>query len=165
MHRFGKCRMRKDHRQEAFVCGLQVTGDAKALDLFRDLCANHMRAQQLAGFSIENRLHKTLCLAAGQRLTIALIRELTDPDGPSPCQGRRFRQAQTGNLGPGISATRHIVAIERVGAFDTGQGLNAEHAFVAGLVRQTRRAGYIADGIKPKYVSATSRVRLDKTAV
>lgn len=78
MHRFGKCRMRKDHRQEAFVCGLQVTGDAKALDLFRDLCANHMRAQQLAGFSIENRLHKTLCLAAGQRLTIALIRELTD---------------------------------------------------------------------------------------
>ncbi len=97
MHRFGKCRMRKDHRQEAFVCGLQVTGDAKALDLFRDLCANHMRAQQLAGFSIENRLHKTLCLAADQRLTIALIRELTDPDGPSPGQGRRFRQAQTGN--------------------------------------------------------------------
>ncbi len=45
--------MRKDHRQETFVCGLQVTGDAKALDLFRDLCANHMRAQQLAGFSIE----------------------------------------------------------------------------------------------------------------
>nr|VXZ88243.1 Uncharacterised protein [Klebsiella pneumoniae] len=60
-----------------------MTGDAKALDLFCDLCANHMRAQQLAGFSIENRLHKTLCLAAGQRLTIALIRELTDPDGPS----------------------------------------------------------------------------------
>lgn len=81
MHRFGKCRMRKDHRQETFVCGLQVTGDAKALDLFRDLCANHMRAQQLAGFSIENRLHKTLCLAAGQRLTIALIRELTDLTG------------------------------------------------------------------------------------
>lgn len=58
-------------------------GRCQSLDLFRDLCANHMRAQQLAGFSIENRLHKTLCLAAGQRLTIALIRELTDPDGPS----------------------------------------------------------------------------------
>lgn len=140
-----------------------VTGDAKATDLFRDLCANHMRAQQLAGFSIENRLHKTLCLAAGQRLTIALIRELTDPDGPSLAgpsipSGPDWQPA-------GHKCNQHIVAIERVGAFDTGRGLNAEHAFVAGLVRQTRRAGYIADGIKPKYVSATSRVRLDKTAV
>lgn len=113
MHRFGKCRMRKDHRQETFIGGLQVSGDTKPLDLFRDLCANHMRAQQFTCFSIENGLHKTLCLAAGQRLTIALIRELTDPDGPSPGQGRRFRQAETGNLGPGISATGHIVAIER----------------------------------------------------
>lgn len=38
MHRFGKCRMRKDHRQETFICGLQVTGDAKPLDLFRGHC-------------------------------------------------------------------------------------------------------------------------------
>ena len=60
MHRFGKCRMRKDHRQETFVCGLR-DGRCQNPDLFRDLCANHMRAQQLAGFSIENRLHKTLC--------------------------------------------------------------------------------------------------------
>ena len=137
MHRFGKCRMRKDHRQETFICGLQVTGDAKPLDLFRDLCANHMRAQQFTRFSIENGLHKTLRLTAGQRLTITLIGELTDPDGPSPGQGRRFRQTQTGNLRPGISATGHIVAIKRVGAFDTSQCLNADHAFVAGLVRQT----------------------------
>ena len=43
--------------------------------------------------------------------------------------------------------------------------LGGVDAFVAGLVRQARRAGYIADGIKPEYVSATSRVRLDKTAV
>jgi hypothetical protein len=47
-----------------------MTGDTKTLDLFSDLLANHMRAQQLAGFSIENSLYKTLRLAAGQRLTI-----------------------------------------------------------------------------------------------
>jgi hypothetical protein len=45
-------------------------GRCQTLDLFSDLLANHMRAQQLAGFSIENRLYKTLRLAAGQRLTI-----------------------------------------------------------------------------------------------
>jgi hypothetical protein len=52
------------------MCGFQVTGDTKTLDLFGDLRANHMRSQQLAGFSIENSLYKTLRLSAGQRLTI-----------------------------------------------------------------------------------------------
>lgn len=44
--------------------------DTKTTDLFSDLLTNHMRAQQFAGFGVENSLYKTLRLTAGQRLTI-----------------------------------------------------------------------------------------------
>ncbi|STV90161.1 Uncharacterised protein [Klebsiella michiganensis] len=33
--------------------------DTKTLDLFSDLLTNHMRAQQFAGFGVENSLYKT----------------------------------------------------------------------------------------------------------
>lgn len=68
--------------------------DTKTPDLFSDLLTNHMRAQQFAGFGVENSLYKTLRLPAGQRLTIPLICELTDLDWPSRLASLRLCQAR-----------------------------------------------------------------------
>lgn len=42
--------------------------DTKTLDLFSDLLTNHMRAQQFAGFGVENSLYKTLRLPLASAL-------------------------------------------------------------------------------------------------
>jgi len=76
--------------------------------------------------------------------------------------GCRFGQPEAGNLWPGIGAAGDTAFIQWMYAFYSRQFFYAEHAFMAGLVRQARCPGHVADGIQPGNTGAAPRVGLDK---
>ena len=58
----------------------------------------------------------------------------------------RLGQAHAGHLRMAVGAGRNASGVERV-RLHPGDVLHADHAFVAGLVREPRRAGHVADGV------------------
>src|SRR5438552_15311257 len=62
VHRLRKGRVREDRVDQLGLGGLQGLGDRVALDQLGHLGADHVRAQQLAGLAVENRLYHPLAL-------------------------------------------------------------------------------------------------------
>ena len=58
-----------------------------------------------------------------------------------------FGEADAGDLRAAIGAGRDVAGVERVHVVDPGDPLDADHALVAGLVRQPWRPDEIADRI------------------
>ena len=58
-----------------------------------------------------------------------------------------FGEPDAGDLRPAISASRNVADIERVHVVDPGDVLDADHTFVARLVREPGRADNIADRV------------------
>src|SRR4051794_37411008 len=106
-----------------------------------------MRAQQLAGPNVEHGFYDSLGLAQGDRLAVADKREVPDFDLVTGFARRRLGQPDAGDLRPAIGAGRDVAQIERVDVVDPGDLLDADHAFVARLVRQPGRADDIADRV------------------
>ena len=124
----------------------RIHRDHIALDQFRHLGADHVRAEQLAGLLVEDHLDETLVLAERDRLAVADEREAADADFAATFLGFRLGQSDGGDLRMAIGAAGNEVLVGgvRMQALD---GLDTDHALMLGLVRQHRRAGDIADGV------------------
>ena len=70
--------MREDGVHEVFFGGFQAHRDHEALDEFGNFCADHMRAQELAGLGVEDGFDEAVRLAKGDGFAIAHKGEATD---------------------------------------------------------------------------------------
>ena len=75
VHGLADGRMREYRVHQLGFGGFQCLADAKALNEFGHFGANHMRAQQLAGLSIEHGFHQAFGLAQCNGLAIGQERE------------------------------------------------------------------------------------------
>src|SRR4051794_2635255 len=124
-----------------------------------------MRAEQLAGPGVEYGFYHSLGLAQGDRLAVADKREVPDFSLVAGVARRLLGQADTGDLRPAISAGRDIAQIQWVDVVDPGDLLDADHAFVARLVRQPGRADDIADRVHAGVAGAQPFVDDDMAAL
>ena len=124
--------------------------DGVALDQLGDLGADHVRAEQFAGLGVEHGLHEALDLAERDRLAVADRRELADLDLVARFLGRGLGQADARDLRPAIGAAGDVLRVGRVRvrvlvAELLRDRLGGGDALVAGLVREPRRRGDVAD--------------------
>src|SRR5215510_14366478 len=105
-----------------------------------------MSAEQLTGFLVENDLYQALILAERNCLAVAYEGKATDPDVELFLFRSLFGQADRCDLRRAIRAAgdHRLVHRVRVEALDR---LNANDAFMLGLVGKHRRTCDIADGI------------------
>src|SRR5207244_1689411 len=76
-----------------------------------------------------------------------------------------FGEADARDLRTAIGASRDVAGIERMDVVDPGNPLDADHPFVARLVRQPGWADEITDGIDPGLAGAQPFVDDDMGAV
>src|SRR5689334_22151269 len=72
---------------------------------------------------------------------------MPDPDLVPGLARRLFSQPDARHLRPAVGAGRDVAQIERMHVVDPGDLLDADHPFMARLVRQPGRADDIADRI------------------
>src|SRR5438105_9856902 len=145
VHRLRQSRVRKDRMDQLGLGRLQGFGDRVALDQLCHLGADHMRAQELTGFAVEDRLDHSLGLAERYRLAVSDEREMADLDLVAGIARSLFGQSDAGDLRPAIGASRDVADVERVHVVDPGDVLDANHPLLARLVGQPRRADDIAE--------------------
>src|SRR3984893_6160743 len=117
-----------------------------------------MRAQKFSGFGIEDCFYESLRLAERDRLAIADEGKATAPDFNTQLFSFCLGEADRRDLRIAIGATgnHRLVQRMRVESFDR---LDANHAFMFGLMREPGRAGDIADCINPRNIGAPHSVR------
>mmetsp|Transcript_18096 Transcript_18096/g.27986 ORF Transcript_18096/g.27986 Transcript_18096/m.27986 type:complete len:524 (-) Transcript_18096:5060-6631(-) len=149
VHHLRQGRMREDGVHQVFFGGFQRLAHHIALDQFRDLGPDHVRAQQFAGLGVKHGLDHPLRLAQSDGFAVADEGELADLDGVPRLFGLGLGQPDAGDLWVAIGAPRNRVWLDRMHVVLARDQLGNHDAFVAGLVRQPRRARDIADGIEP----------------
>src|SRR5690606_17451971 len=147
VHRLRDGRVRKDGAHQFDLGGFQGSGDPVALDELGHLGADHMRPEKLASLRIEHRLHQAFGLAHRYGLAVADEGEPADPNLMSGLLCLALGHPDAGDLRPAIGAARDKAGVERMHAVHASNLLHADDPFMAGLVRQPRRTGKIADGI------------------
>src|SRR5204862_2753642 len=111
------------------------------------LGTDHVGTKEFAGLAVENRLDHAFRLAERDRLAVADKREMPDFDLVPGLLGSLLGKPDAGDLRTAIGAGRDVANIERVHIVDPGDPLDADHPFMARLVRQPRRADEIANAI------------------
>src|ERR1700704_434879 len=98
--------MREDRAHQVLLRRLELHRDDEPLNELGDLRAHHVRADELAGLGIEDRLDETLSLTQRQRLAVGP--EWETPDAHLAPLARRlgFRQSDRSNLRPAVGARR-----------------------------------------------------------
>ncbi|MGY3082320.1 hypothetical protein ACVWZZ_008728 [Bradyrhizobium sp. LM6.10] len=149
---------------QLFFRGLQIHGDDVALNQLGDLCADHVGAEELAGLLVEDHLDQALVLAERDRLAVTDEGEAADADLAATLLGLGFGEADGGHLRLAIGAARDQVLVHgmRVQALDR---LDADHAFMLGLVREHRGTRDVADGIDAGDVGVAVAVDHDDAAI
>src|SRR6516165_551406 len=142
--------MREHGVHQLFFRGLEIHRDHITLDQLGDLGADHMRAEELARFFVENHLDQSLILAKRDGLAVADEWKAADANVELLVLGRLFGESDRSDLRRAIRASWNQEFIHRV-RMQALDGLDANHAFVLGFVRQKRRAGDIADGVDSRY--------------
>src|ERR1700730_852356 len=158
VHHFRQGGVRK-HRIDEFRLGrLAIHGYDKALDQLGDFGPNHMGAEKFSGFGVKNGFYESLRLAERDRLAIADEGKAADPGFNTQLFGFCLGEAEGRDLRIAIGATRNHRLVQRmwVESFDR---LDANHAFMFGLMREHGRAGDIPDRINPRHIGAPHSVR------
>src|SRR3569832_1529717 len=163
LHHLRQSRMREDSVHQFLFRRLEVHRDDIALDQFGDLGADHMGAEKLPGLLVEDDLLQPLVLPKRDRLAIADEGEAADADVELLLLRGLLGEADGGNLRRAIrtAGDHRLVHRVRIEALDR---LDADDAFVLGLVRQHRRAGDVADGVDARHAGAAQRIDLDDPA-
>ncbi len=164
LHHLGQRGVREDRVHQFFFGGLQIHRNHIALDQFGHFGADHVRAEQLAGFLVEDHLDQTLVFAERNRLAVADERETADTDFVTAFLGLRFGQADGRDLRLAISAARDQVLLHRM-RMQALDRLDTDHAFMLRLVRQHRRACNVADGIDAGHIGLAMTVDHHTAAV
>src|SRR5262249_28277342 len=139
-------------------------GDDETLNELGDLGADHVSADELARLRIEDRLDEALVLAQRNGLAVAEEREAADLDVAALRLRLRFRQTDGGNLRLAIGAARYLVLVHRM-SIEALDLLDADDALMLCLVRQHRRACYIADRIDARHTCAAEAIDNDDAFV
>jgi hypothetical protein len=137
--------MRKDSFHQFFFGGLKTHGYDEALNHFRHLGAEQVRAQKLARSSVEDGLNETLIFPHRNGLSIRSERKTPYPNFVPRRLRPSLRQTDAGDLGATLCAGGYLAAIKRVREKSL-YSLDAGDAFVLGLVGQHRRSRDVADG-------------------
>ena len=87
----------------------------KALDQLGHFGADHVRAEKLAGFCVEDGLDQTFRLAHGDSLAVGHIGEPPNANLAALFLGGLFGHAEGRNLGPAIGTAGNLRHIQRVG--------------------------------------------------
>jgi len=156
--------MREDGVHQFFFRGFQIHRHDVALDQLGDLGADHVSAEQLPGLLVEDHFHEALILAERDGLAVADEGEAADADIEFLIFRRLLGKTDGSDLRRAISAAGDHLLVHgmRMQALDR---LDADHAFVLGLVRQHRRAGDVADGVDAGYVCLAERIDHDAAAL
>src|SRR5450759_87728 len=164
LHHLRQGRVREDGVHQFFFRGFQVHRHHIALDQFGNLDADHVGAEQLPGLLVEDHFDQALVLAERNRLAIADEGKAANTDVVLFILGRLFGQADRGDLRRAIGAAgdQQLVHRMRLQALDR---LDADHAFVLGLVCQHRRAGDVADGVEAGHVGLAEGIDHDAAAL
>src|SRR6516165_1065677 len=147
VHHLRQGRVREDGADQLGLGRLQGLGDRVALDQLGHLGADHVRAQELTGLAVEDRLDHPPRLADRARLAIADKREMAGFALVAGISGALFGEADTGDLRTAIGAGRDIVEIKRMHIVDPGDPLYANDSLMARLVSEPRRSDEITDRV------------------
>ena len=110
VHHLRQRRMREDRVHQLFLGGLEVHGDDEALDQLGHFGADHVRAEQLAGLRVEDRLDQAFRLAERDRLAVADEGEAADLDLVALLLRLRLGQADRCDLRVAIGAAGDLAA-------------------------------------------------------
>src|ERR1700722_13310297 len=148
----------REHRVHQFFFGrFQIHCHHVALDELSDLRADHVRAEKLPGLLVENDFDQPLVLAKRSRLAVADKGKTPDANVELLIFRRLFGQTNRGDLRRAIGATGNHQLVHRV-RMQSLDRLDADDAFVLGLVRQKRRTGDVADGVDSRHVGLAGAV-------
>ncbi len=100
--------MWEDGMHQFFFRRLQCPGNTVALDKFCHFSADHVGAQQLAGFCIENGFYQTFRFAECNGLAVTHKRETPDFHVVSRFFGLGFRHPDRRDLRKAVSTSGHI---------------------------------------------------------
>ena len=155
--------MREDGVGKVDIREFALTGDDIALDQFGDFRADHVRAEQFAGLLVEHGFDHAIGFAHGDGLAVSDEGEAPDLDVVALFLGRCLGETDAGDLGMGIGAAGHVGGVERLdmGLALAGNRLDADDAFMAGLVGEPWRAGEVADGVEPGDAGLAETVDID----
>ena len=143
---------------------LQGTGDAVALDHFRDLRSHHMGAEQCARLGVEHGLHEAFRLTHRNRLAISDEGEAPNLYLMPAGLGGSFREPNRGHLRPAIGTARNVQRIHGM-RMQPGDGFDANDPLMRSLMRQPGRAGQITNGIDAGFPRAAKGIGQDMGAI
>src|SRR5580704_3714464 len=164
LHHLRQCRMREHGVHQLFFGGLQIHRHHVTLNELGDFGADHVGAEQLAGLLVEDHLDQALVLAERDRLAVADEGEAADADLDLLLLSRLLGEADGGDLRRAIGAAGNEPLVDRM-RMQSLDRLDADDAFVLGLVRQERRAGDVADGIDAGRAGLADAVNDDGAAL
>src|SRR5438105_8712364 len=130
--------MRDDRMHQFFLGSLEIHCNYVALNELRDFRPDHMRAEQLSSFLVEDDFHQTLIFPERNRLAVTHEWKTADANIDFFLLCGLFGQADGCNLWRAISAARNHRLVHRVRT-ETLDCLDANDALMLGLVRQHRR--------------------------
>jgi hypothetical protein len=104
--------------------------------------------KQRARVGVEDGLHQSFGLAEGDRLAVGRIEKAADLQLMAGGARLLLAEADARHLRRAIGAARDSGLVERVDAVNARNLLDADDAFMAGLVREPRRTDHVADGAK-----------------
>ena len=96
--------MREDGVHQLFLRGFEIHRHHVALNELGHLGADHVRAEKLAGFLVEDHLHQALIFAERDRLAIADKRKPPNADVELFVLGGLFGETNRSDLRRAISA-------------------------------------------------------------
>src|SRR5579859_3456316 len=164
LHHLRQGRMREYGVHQFFFGGLQIHRHYVALDELGHFGADHVGAEQLPSLLVEDHFDQTLILAERDRLAVADEREAADADVAFLLLGGLLGEAHRGDLRRAIGAAGNEPLVHRM-RLQSLDALDADHAFMLGLVREQRRAGNVADGIDAGHVGLAGAVDDDGAAL
>ncbi len=110
-------------------------------------------------------LHQPWSSPSAIALPLATNGEAADADVAAQFLGLGFRQADRGDLRLAIGAARNLALVRRMHVRQAGDLLDADDAFMLGLVGEHRRAGDVADRIDARDVGLAVAVDDDAAAI
>jgi hypothetical protein len=143
---------------------LQVHRNDEPLNELRDFGTDHVCAKKLSNGRVENSFHEPPVFTEGDRPAVPGERKPSDADIVPSCLRRGFREADTCDLWPAVSAPGNPLRVNAPRR-DPSDCLDAGHPFVLGLVREHWRAGDIAYRIQAGNACSTAAIRRDRTAI
>ena len=159
MHRLAQRGVGEDRVHQLGLGRLELAGDGHAVDELGHLGADHVRAQQLAAVGVEHRLHHAFGLAQCQSLAVGGEAVAPHLDGAALGLRRSLGQAHAGDLRRAVGAGRNGRPVQWFRAGNTGDVLDANHRFVACLVRQPGGTRQVADREDAGLVGLAERAR------